>query len=430
MAGLSKRRQSIFVVSAFLERDSPLKFIAQHFVLFNVLFATTVQAEDWFRWRGPNLDGISIETDWDAQKVSDPESIRWKQNVGTGFGSIVTSENRLFTLGNREGVETLYCLNAETGEVLWQHDYGCPLDARDFEGGPTSTPTVEGSRVYSLSRAGDLFCLDVESGKVAWQKQIVDLTNIRIPGWGFAGSPLVVGENLLLNVGDSGVLLKKVTGDLVWKSADKDCGYGSPVFFDKQKTIAILPSGRSYVGIKVADGTELWRQRWLTTFGCNAADAIVVDGHVFLSSGYNRGSALLKIDGDQVDVVWKNKSMQNQISSSILVGDHVYGVSGDMERGASLVCMRFADGEVAWSDEELKPGAITATEDRLIVITDSGELVVAKIDPSKFTELARGKVLEGRCWSTPVISNGKVFVKNSDGELVAVSVDKSSDAAR
>ena len=217
--------------------------------------------------------------------------------------------------------------------------------------------------------------------------------------------------------------LNKMTGQLLWKSADKDCGYGTPSLMQQdQRTIAIIPSGRSYVAVEVATGKERWRQKWLTSFGCNAADPIIAAGRVFLCSGYNRGAALLDVRGDEPAIIWKNKAMQNQISSSILIDGYVYGVDGDVDQATRLNCLDVETGELRWSDTEIEPGAIAAAGDRLMVLSKSGVLLILKVDPEGPQVLASGKVLQGKCWTTPVLSNQQIFCRDAAGELVCIDV--------
>ena len=284
-------------------------------------------------------------------------------------------------------------------------------------------PRLDGDRLYTLSRAGDLFCFQADSGDLLWQQQIVDLADVRIPGWGFSAAPVVCQEVLLINAGDAGVAVNKMTGELIWKSADKECGYGTPTLRKQEAgTTAIIPSGRSYVAVDVATGAEQWRQRWLTSFGCNAADPIVDGNRVFLSSGYNRGGALLQVQQGDVQILWKNKEMQNQISSSILIDGFLYGVDGDVQKGSRLTCMELDSGKVMWSESDLRPGAIAATSDRLIIVTTTGELVVAATTPDSFQVLARAAVFEGKCWTAPVLSDERIYCRSAGGELACVDV--------
>ncbi len=400
-----------------------------HRLLFFVKISLVISAwssagaEDWYRYRGPRLDGISAETEWRDSWPDGGPKIGWKAEVGTGFSSVSTSEGRAYTIGNNENVDTVYCLDCRSGEVVWQHAYTSPTDPNEFEGGPTSTPTVDESDVYTLSRRGDLFCFDKVSGDVRWSVNVADKTQLRIPAWGYAGSPLVWKDLLILNVGDAGTAVDKKTGTIAWSSADKDSGYSTAVPIPDRDDQVVIGSARSYVCVDARSGREIWRQRWLTTFGCNAADAIVTGQSVFLSSGYNRGSALLKIDGDQPEVVWKNKEMQNQISSSVLIDGMVIGIHGDVSAGTTLRCIDLASGQAQWTSDMVRPGGFAATADRrLIIISDSGELVIGEFSASGFNPTARQKVFHGKCWTSPVLSDGRLYCRSADGTLVCVDL--------
>ncbi|EMI20797.1 secreted protein [Rhodopirellula maiorica SM1] len=385
------------------------------------IFPATLVAEDWYRWRGPDLNGISSETDWKAEWPSGKLPIAWTIDVGTGFSSVVVQDNRVYTLGHVDDHAVVYCVDASDGHVIWKHAYPASLDARDFEGGPTTTPTIDGDRLYVLSRAGALFCFDNQSGEVRWQKQIADVAEVRLPGWGFAAAPLVVGDKLVLTLGESGAVVNKHNGDLIWSSPDRECGYASPVPIHETHTV-VFPSGRSFTGVDLETGQPQWSLRWLTSFGCNAADPIIHDGKMFLCSGYNRGAALFQLTDDEPELIWKNKNMLNQLHGSLLYDGHLYGIDGDMEAGARLTCLSWETGEVVWSEDELKPGGLSLADGKLIVLTEVGELVLAPATPNGFHEISRAKVLDGKCWTVPVLSSGRVFCRSIQGQVACVDL--------
>ena len=384
-------------------------------------FTASSRAEDWFRFRGPQLNGVSEETHWLENWPEDGPKVAWEANVGTGFSAVVVSEGRLYTLGNRDNVDTVVCLDCQTGAQIWKHDYVSPTDANEFEGGPTSTPTVAGNDVLTLGRRGELFCFEKATGSVRWAINVAEVAEVRVPAWGFAGSPLVLEDRVILNVGDAGTAIDRETGKLLWKSADKDSGYSSPIP-DASGQQVILGSARSYVGVDHETGREIWRQRWLTTFGCNAADPIVRGKQVFLSSGYNRGAALLRIDSAGPTVEWKHKEMQNQLCSSVLIDGHLYGIHGDVASGGKLRCLEWESGKTLWTHDRLRAGALSAAANHLLVLSDSGELVVGKAASSGFDVWRRVEVLEGKCWTAPVISGGRIFCRSAIGDLVCLDL--------
>lgn len=391
------------------------------FVLIFLGGATTSRAEDWYRWRGPRLDGISTETDWKSDWPDGKAKIAWKQSVGIGFSSVVVKDNRTYTLGHIDGNTVVHCLDATNGNVVWRFAFAAALDDRDFEGGPTSTPTIDGDRIYVLARAGDLFCFNALTGDRIWQIQLAEAADVRLPGWGFSGAPLVFGDKLLVNSGESGAAINKHTGELIWSSDDRECGYASPVVIPGTKPqTAVFASGRAYIGVNVETGEQRWSVRWLTSFNCNAADPIIHDGKMFLCSGYNRGAGLFNLASAEPEPIWKSKEMKNQIHSSILFRGYLYGIDGDMESGARLRCMDWSTGQVKWSVDDLRPGGLTLVGEKLLVLTESGQLVVAPASPDGWSPIAQADVLDGKSWTTPVMSGGRVYCRSIEGQLVCV----------
>lgn len=388
------------------------------------LFTSLSTAADWPQWRGPSQDGISQEVNWQVEWPDDDPPIVWNANVGTGFASVVVSEGRLYTTGNAGNRDTIWCLNAETGETVWKHSYDEPLLDKYYEGGTSSTPTVFNDVVYTLSKQGLVFCLDKDNGKVIWQVNAAQLTNSPMPGWGFGGSPVVFGELLLLNMGGSGVALNRTTGAVVWQSEDEEAGYTTPLIMNREDGVfAIFSSGRDFTGREVTSGEEVARWNWKTRYGVNAADPIVDGNKVFLSSGYSKGATLLDItDGEPVEV-WKNKNMELQMNPAILINGFLYGCSGDQgERQTTLTCVDMATGELKWTYPGVGAGSVTAAKGQLIVLSARGELMFGPISTNEFSPVFQMQVLGGKCWTTPVLSNGRIYCRNAEGDLVCVDV--------
>jgi len=336
---------------------------------------------------------------------------------------VTVADGRLFTIGNSDNQDTVTCLEAQSGKVLWKHSYDCPLDDRFFEGGPTSTPTVDGDHVYTLSRQGDLFCFEAISGKIIWSKNVQQEAEVRVPGWGFSSSPVVHENKLILNVGESGIAIDKSTGTILWKSGAGEAGYMTPHPLKiGDRWFALIASGKFYQCVDLESGTVAWKHRWLTTNGCNAADPIVDGDQVFISSGYGRGAAVLSFNSTAAKVVWNNTEMQNQLNSSVLVDGHLYGFDGNEGGEVQLKCMDFASGEVLWSHAGLGAGSLMVADNHLIILSETGELSIAPVSSKVFEMTSDAKILDGKCWTVPVLSNGLIYCRNAAGELACVDV--------
>jgi outer membrane protein assembly factor BamB len=310
-----------------------------------------------------------------------------------------------------------------TGKPVWSHSYPAELGDRYFEGGPTSTPTIDGDRVYTLSRWGDLFCFDLTTGKVRWSKNVQQETEAPIPSWGFASSPLVHEDLLVLNVGEAGLAVDKTSGKIAWSSGRSESGYSTPLPFQHQgRWYAWLGTSNAYVAVDIKTGKVLWEHRWITRYGVNATDPLPSGEHVFISTGYGKGATLLQIGEGEPKSLWRTKEMCNQINSSVLIDGFVYGMDGDTTEDAVLKCVEMKTGKTQWVREGVGTGALMAAEGKLIVLSASGELLIGKASPKEFTPTTRAQVLEGKCWTVPVLAGGRIYCRNADGDVVCLDV--------
>jgi outer membrane protein assembly factor BamB len=389
-----------------------------------VLGLAWASGADWPNWRGPDRNGISAETTWTSSWPGEGPPILWRASVGTGFSSMSVQGNRLYTMGNRHDKDIVFCLEAATGRVLWQHAYAAPLEAKSYEGGPSATPTLHEGRVYTLSKRGRLFCLDAASGGVVWEKDLPGELRVPVNEWGFASSPVVEGDLVLLNVGGAGTAVEKATGNVAWTSAAQTTGYASAVPFSlgAARMVALF-AAKALVLVEARTGRELWRHPWETGWDNNNADPIIAGNRIFISS-YSRGCALLEVSADQARVLYAVENMNNHMSASVKIGSHLYGINGREGRGRpnDLRCLEFLTGKVLWTHVGLGVGGLTAAGDRLIVLSETGELAVVAAKPEVCQTLARTQVLGGRCWTPPVLSGGRIFCRNAKGDVVCVDV--------
>lgn len=393
----------------------------RHFIL--ALLAAPVFAADWPAFRGPTRDGVSAEKGWKAEWSADGPPVAWKAEVGLGFSSIVVANGRAATAGHADGKDTVFCWDAASGKELWKHSYPAELGDKFYEGGTTGTPTFEGDRLYWLSRWGDLICFDAANGKVLWQTNVQKDTGAPIPTWGYTGAPLVQENLLVLNVGDAGAAVDKSTGKLVWKSAAKDCGYSTPLPITLGgKALALLANADNYVAVDVKTGAEAWRQRWVTQYNVNAANPVLADGQMFLSTGYGKGGGLFKISASGSEQVWKTKALRTQMNAAVLHGKHLYGVDGDTTEKAALKCLDFATGKEVWTEPGFGSGGVIVADGKLIALSAIGEIIIAPASPDGFKPSTRAQVLGPKCWTAPVLANGFVYCRNSKGQIAVLDV--------
>ena len=380
---------------------------------------------DWPCYRGPEYDGISKETGWSSSWAGAGPEVLWKKSVGIGFSTTAVAEGRVYTMGNsgkKTNVDTVYCFDARTGKELWKHSYSCPLEPKYYEGGTLSTPTVDGDKVYTLSKMGDLFCLDAGTGKVLWQKQLNKDMGFELPTWHLSSSGLIVGDMVIFNVGTAGLALNKNTGEPIWQNGKGKCGYATPVPFEMDGQPCLLLFGEvTLFAVRQADGKKVWEFPWKTKCEVNAPDPIPFGNQIFISTGYNRGCALLEVAYGQPRKLWENREMAMQINCPILREGYAYGFDEKVFK-----CLRLQDGTEQWRDKSLGKGSLMMSADgRLIIMSEKGELVIARADPQKFDVVARAQILpKTRCWTTPVLANGRIYARNAAGDFVCVDVSQ------
>ncbi len=387
-----------------------------------LLFLNPVTRADWASYRGPSQTGVSPEK-LSASFPPDGPKVLWKANVGTGTSAITVSGGRAFTMGNRGGKDRVVCLDTKTGREIWKNEYPLDVDKRMFEGGTAATPTIDGSRVYTVSHQGDVFCLDAATGRKIWYKHYQRDFKGRRPQWGFAGSATVEGNLVILDVGGKGastVALDKTTGNVVWKSGEDEAGYATPVVATiGGKRTVVMFKATHLVGLDLKSGRELWRTPWKTNYDVNAATPIAVGDRIFISSGYGAGCALIEISGGKAVEKWRNKNLKAHFNSPAFSKGHLYGIDDQASPNAPLVCIDFATGQIKWSERGIGGGLVVA-DGKLIVLSERGELIIAEESPAGFRPLTRAQVLSKRCWVQPTLANGQLYCRNNEGDIVCL----------
>ena len=384
----------------------------------------TATAGDWPRYRGADSDGISTEKNWlGAWPGGQPKQL-WKKNVGTGFASLTVAGGHVFTVGHSGKQDTVHCFDAATGAEVWKHSYAHDLDPKNYEGGPSATPTVDGERVFTLSKQGDVLCLDAKTGAVIWTKNVHKEFGAELPDWGFAGSPHVEGDLVVLNAGTSGTALQKATGEKARSSGKDAAGSGTPVPFLDGGTRSLAIFGAKQVfAVEPLTGKVLWQHPWKTEHDVNSADPVVSGDVMYLSSGYGKGGAAVRFGGGKAQQVWFNKEIRAHFASPIVIGGHVYGIDGQGgDKDSKLKCLDLKTGKVLWSSPNSATGSLAAADGKLIWLTGNGELVIVAAKPDGYQELARAQVGGGKFWTAPVLANGKVYVRNAKGDVICVDV--------
>ena len=386
-------------------------------------FLLTGYASDWENFRGPNYDGKYKEDGLLLDFGQNKPSRVWRGKIKTGFSSIVTSKGKVYTMGHASGRDYVYCLDDKTGKELWTGKYKAELQPNLYEGGPNATPTVHDGLLYTLGKHGQFYCWDANSGKEKWSVDISKKYGYKAPDWGFSSSPYISGDLVILNAGSGGIAFNKKSGELAWKSGAGKASYASPVPYQFEgKSTILLFAANKLKCLDPSSGKQFWQLDWKTSYDINSADPVLYGKDVFISSGYGKGASLVSVGSNNAKFSWKNGSMRNHFGCSIVVGDYVYGVDGNTnDRNASLKCINLKNGKEMWS-EGLGFASVTLANDKLLVLREKGQLLSVEATPNEYKELGRVQILGGKCWTSPIVSNGHLYARNAKGDLVKMKL--------
>lgn len=391
---------------------------------------------DWANYRGPTHNGVAKEsislTSWT------PATIRqlWKVPTSQGFSSFSIGNGKAYTLVLRNvgGAEMEFCvaLDANTGKEVWAQQIGTVKTGNggqdgtaDNKGGdgPRSTPAVSGDKVYTLSAKLVLTCFNANNGQAVWKKDLLREHNGKNINWENAASPVIDGELIFVGGGGPGQALlgiNKNDGKVVWKTQDDLITHATPalatilgerqvIFFTQKGLVALAPK----------DGAVLWRYDF--PFGTSTAMTPVVGGDiVFCSAGYHHTAGAVKITktGGKFAATelykLKGKGNINHWSSPVYKDGYMYGMFSFKQYGdGPLKCMDIKTGKIMWEKEGFGPGNVILAGHKLIVLGDAGQVALVHATPGAYKEIGRIQAVSGKCWSTPALSNGRLYVRST-----------------
>ena len=386
-------------------------------------------AQDWPQFLGPARDGRYTGPPLAASWPADGPRRLWSRPVGAGFAGPAVVGGRVILFHREGGREVVEALDAATGAPVWRYDY--PTSYRDdfgFDEGPRSVPVVHEGRVYTFGAEGQLHAVDLETGAGLWRVDTHADYGVRKGFFGAAGSPLVEGGRVIANVGGRRggiVAFDAATGGELWTATDHEASYSSPVggtFGGRRLALVFTRTG--LVGLDPATGAVRFERRWRSRLGAsvNAATPLVVGGSVFISSSYGTGAALLRVEGGALAEEWTgDDSMTNHYATAVERDGVLYGFHGRQEYSPSLRAVDARSGEVRWSEDRFGAGTVTLAGDRLVILRESGELLLAEATPAAFRPLARAAILPGVVRAYPALADGRLYARNTD-TLVAIDL--------
>jgi outer membrane protein assembly factor BamB len=393
-----------------------------------VLAASVIQAAaDWPQWQGPDRTRVSKETgllkEW---PTGGPRVIWTATNLGAGYGSMSVAGDRVFVQGARGPNSVVIALNRADGREVWAKPIG-PIETRmrtNMGAGPRGTPTVDGDRLYVLTENGDLACLKTD-GSAVWQLNILKEFGGSQLQWMISESPLVDGPHVVVSPGGPGagiVKLDKMTGKTVWTSKELSdtAGYSSIAVADVQGVRTYMTfTATAGVGVRASDGKLMFRYAKAANGVANIATPVFFNNKVFFSSAYGAGGGLLDLTVKEGEVaateVYHTANMRNHHGGMVLVDGHLYGFSDLI-----LTCLEFATGNVVWRDRSVGKGSVTFADGHLYIQGEDSMIGLAEATPAGYREKGRFEIPDKgqKSWAHPVISGGRLYVRNQDTLLV------------
>lgn len=393
----------------------------------------TAAAEDWPQILGPSRDGIyrgtvAIANAWPA---GGPKVV-WKRAVGEGLAGPAVAGGRLYLHHRQQKEEVVEAFDARTGAPVWRYAY--PTTYRDdfgFDEGPRAVPVVAGGRVFTYGAEGELTALDAATGALAWRLNAMQQFGVAKGYFGAAGSPLVDGGRVILNVGGKArgaglAALDAATGKVLWTATSHEASYSSGTMATLNGArVAVFLTREGLVGVDPATGAVKFQQRWRARYASsvNAATPLVTGDQIFISASYETGAALFRVGpAYALTPVWSDdETLSNHYATSVLVDGVLYGFHGRQEYRPSLRAVELKTGKVRWEVERFGAGTVMAIGNRLLVIAEDGQLSLAPLGTPAFTPVARATVLPPTVRAYPAFADGLLYLRN-DRTLVALDL--------
>jgi outer membrane protein assembly factor BamB len=341
--------------------------------------------------------------------------------LGGGYSGVSVAAGAVYTTYAREDGEYIARFDDSDGREVWKRRIGANFEA-EFTNGPRATPSVGGNAVYVLGSLGNLLALSTADGEERWSVDLGRRFAAPLPRFGYAGSPLLAGDLLLVQAGGEGrrylAAFDAATGALDWVLCADDAGYSSPIALtlDGERQFVFITL-LEILGVSPA-GQVLWTFPWPGENNI-ATPLFLPPNRLFASHNEEDGGVVLELGGGTaatVREVWRSRFLKNHFSSSVLHDGYLYGFDN-----ATLRCIDAATGESRWAYRGLGKGSLIVAADRLIVLGDLGDLVLAEASPAGYRELARAKVFEDRSWTAPSLAGSHLYLRNQT-ELVSLDL--------
>jgi outer membrane protein assembly factor BamB len=381
----------------------------------------TVRPDDWPAFRGVNRDavvtGVRLADDWSTQ----PPRLIWKQRIGPGWSSLIVVDGFLFTQEQRDAAEAIVCYDASTGREAWSYEAPGRFNEPVSGLGPRATPAFDRGRIYALGATGLLSCVSAETGESIWSRDVKTDAGAKVPQWGYSSSPLVhEGLVYVFAGGDGGkslIAYQAESGDIAWTCNRGKLSYSSPQLIPHQgDTLILMQDNKSVAAVRASDGVMVWERP-----NGNETEEPMIQPHLLRGALlFSAGSGMARVDLEAqapqwtITDRWKSNSVKPDFNDVAVLDGSIYGLDDGI-----LCCVDLETGRRRWKQGRYGHGQLIllADQTRLLIATESGEIVQVAARPDRFEELGRFQAIEGKLWNHPVIAEGSLFVRN--GEEIA-----------
>jgi outer membrane protein assembly factor BamB len=391
-------------------------------VLFALVLVARVGADDWPQFLGPTRNGVYAGPALAETWPSTGPRVVWRKQVGQGFSGPVVAQGRVILFHRVGSEEVLESLDARTGAGQWRYAY--PTSYRDdfgFDEGPRAVPVVADGIVFTFGAEGQLHAVDLAKGTRLWSEDTMRRFGVAKGFFGAGGSPLVEDGRVIANVGgrEAGIVaFEEKTGKVLWTATSDQASYSSPVAATiNGRRYAIFLTRAGLVGLDPASGRVLFQRPWRARMAAsvNAATPLVIGDLIFVSAEYGPGAGVLRLNGSTLTDLWaSDEALSNHYATSVHLGGFLYGYHGRQEFGPSFRAVELRTGKVRWSQDRFRAGSVTLAGNRLLILRETGELVLAAASPDAFTPIARAQVLPPVVRAFPALADGFLYARNED----------------
>ena len=396
-----------------------------------ILTSSSIAGEpEWPQWHGPQRDRVWLTRDLPAMLAKEPPR-RWTKPLGGGFGGVAVSGGLVYVMDRQAiptEVERVVCMELDSGKTKWVREYPVAYKGLDYGNGPRCTPTVHDGLAYTLGAVGHLYCLKAADGEIVWKHDCVQEFAAKYPTWGLASSPLIDGDRVLVQVGaKDGCIMAfdRKTGAVAWKALQDRAGYAAPIRIDAGKSkLVVMWTAENVNGLDAETGKVIWSVPFTVSYDVAISDPVWHDG-VLLCGQYWEGSLALKLDEHGADPqrAWESRKLRLLMSTPLIRDGHAYC----LDRDNGLVCVEMKTGKIRWdgfrvSYDKRNPHAslVWTGDGRALILNEKGELIQAKLAPTKYEELGRSKIFDGS-WAHPAFARGCMVVRD-DKQIICVKL--------